>query len=105
VTIRDQLEPYASGGQEAFRFVKELFDAIIAALRRDQHFAETPLCRIELLLADVRADAERRLFKKLRGRIDLDDVDFVDAEHERRELAHEKYVEDAQEALDSEFGE
>jgi hypothetical protein len=34
--------------------------------------------KMELLLADVRADAERRLFDELRDRVHLDHVDHVD---------------------------
>jgi hypothetical protein len=78
MTLRCELEPFASDGREAAHFVEELFDAIVVALRRDPRFAGIPLREFELLLADIRADAERRLFDQLNGRVHHDDVDTVD---------------------------
>jgi hypothetical protein len=77
MTLRYELEPFASTGREAFRIVETLFDGIVAALRRDQRFADISLGELELLLADKRIEAERDLFAKLRDRVHLDDVDYV----------------------------
>jgi hypothetical protein len=62
MTLRHELEPFASTGREAARIVDELFNKIIAALRRDRRFAEIRLQELELIFADPRADAEQRLF-------------------------------------------
>jgi hypothetical protein len=78
MTLRDELEAFASSGREAAHIVEELFDAIVVALRRDRRFAGIPLREFELLLADVYAEAERRLFNELRDRVHLDHVDVVD---------------------------
>jgi hypothetical protein len=77
-TLRSELEPFAASGDEAFKIVESLFDRIVAALRRDRRFADVRLQELELLFADARADAERRLFDELRDRVRLDDVDAVD---------------------------
>lgn len=78
MTLRHELEPYASSGREASHIVEKLFYAVVVALRRDPRFAGIPLREFQLLLADVHADAERRLFDELRDRVHLDDVDVVD---------------------------
>lgn len=78
MTLRDELQPFASSGRGASRIVEELFDAIVVALRRDRRFAGIPLREFDLLFADVHADAERRLFGELVGRVHLDDVDIVE---------------------------
>ena len=78
MTLRHELEPFASNGREAFGIVESLFAEIVAALRRDQRFTDVRLQELELLFADARADAERRLFNELRDRVHLDDVDVVD---------------------------
>ena len=78
MTLRYELEPFASTGCEAARIIDELFNNIITALRRDQRFAEIRLQELELIFADPRADAEQRLFDELRDRVQLDDVDTVD---------------------------
>jgi hypothetical protein len=78
VTLRQELEPFATDGRQASHFVEEFFDAIVVALRRDHRFAGISLYEFELLLADVHADAERQLFNQLRDRVHLDDVDVVD---------------------------
>jgi hypothetical protein len=80
MSLRDELEAFASNGREASHIVEEFFDAIVVALRRDRRFAGIPLRDFELLLADAHADAERRLFNELRDRVHLDDVDLVDGE-------------------------
>ena len=51
---------------------------MVVALRRDRRFAGIPLREFELLFADVRTEAERRLFNELHDRVHLDDVDVVD---------------------------
>jgi hypothetical protein len=78
MTLRDELVPFASNGREAGRFVEELFDAVVVALRRDRRFAGIPLHEFELIIADVQIDAERRLFNELRDRVHLDDIDVVE---------------------------
>jgi hypothetical protein len=78
MTLRHELEPFASDGREASHIVEELFDAIVVALRRDPRFTGIPLREFELLFADVHTDAERRLFNELRDRVHLDHVDIVD---------------------------
>lgn len=77
MNLRDELEPFANNGYEAYGFVDRLFLEIITALKRDKRFSTVPLSEIDLLLADVRAIAEERLFNELVGRVHLDDVDFV----------------------------
>jgi hypothetical protein len=78
MTLRHELEPFASTGREASHIVEELLDAIVVALRRDRRFAGIPLREFDLLFADVHTDAERRLFNALVGRVHLDDIDVVD---------------------------
>jgi hypothetical protein len=78
LTLRYELEPFASTGREAARIVDELFNNIIAAPRRDRRLAEIRLQELELIFADPRADAEQRLFDGLRDRVHPDDVDTVD---------------------------
>ena len=68
------LEPFASDGREAVRIVEELFDAVVVALRRDPRFAGILLREFDQIFADVRADAEQRLFDQLIDRVHLDDV-------------------------------
>jgi hypothetical protein len=80
MTLRYELEPFASTGRESAHLVQELFDAIVVALRRDRRFAGVPLCEFELLLADVYVAAERQLFERLRDRVHLDDVDYVNGD-------------------------
>jgi hypothetical protein len=80
MTLRDRLEAHAHSGREASPIVEDLFGAIVVALRRDQRFAGIPLREFDLLFADARADAERRLFNKLRDRVHLDDVDYVNGD-------------------------
>ena len=77
MTLRYELEPFASTGREAALILDELFNNIIAALRRDRRFAEIRLQELELIFADPRADAEQRLFDELRDRVQLGDVDTV----------------------------
>jgi hypothetical protein len=78
MTLRDELEPFASNGREAFRIVENVFDGIVAAIRRDPRLAEMKMQGLELLFADVRAETERCLFDELRDRVHLDAVDVVD---------------------------
>jgi hypothetical protein len=77
MTLRSELEPFATSGREAFSLVDDLFTDIVVALRRDCRFTDICLSELELLLADARANTERRLFEKLRDRVHLDDVDYV----------------------------
>jgi hypothetical protein len=80
MTLRHELEPFASTGREAAHIVEETFDAVVVALRRDQRFAGIPLREFELLFAELRNEAERRLFNELCDRVHLDHVDIVDGE-------------------------
>ena len=77
MTLRDELEPFASTGREAARIVDTFFDAAVASLRRDHRFTKICLREFDLLLADARRDAERQLFNELRDKVHLDDVDVV----------------------------
>ena len=74
MTLRRKLEAFASDGREAVRIVEELFDAVVVALRRDPRFAGILLREFDQIFADVRADAEQRLFDQLIDRVHLDDV-------------------------------
>jgi hypothetical protein len=82
-SLRDELEAYAADGREACEITDKIFDGIVAALRRNPRFATMRLQDLELLFADTRADAERRLFNELCGCIRLDDVGAVIDEVER----------------------
>ena len=77
MTLRDELEPFARNGHEAFGIVQNLFDGIVAILRHDPRFANMKLQELELLLADKRSETERLLFTELRDHVHLDDVDYV----------------------------
>jgi hypothetical protein len=72
MTVRYELEPFASTGREAARIVDELLHDIVAALRRDRRLAEIRLRKLELIFADPRADAEQPLG------VHPDDVDTFD---------------------------
>ena len=72
--LYDLLAPRASVGCEAFRQVDALFDAIIAALRRDPRLATIPRAELDLLLADLRRDTADRWFRVLVARLDLYDT-------------------------------
>jgi hypothetical protein len=78
VTPRRELEPFAASGRKAFRLTQNIFDAIVATLRRDQRFAGTKPYELDLLLADLRCETERCLFDEMRNRVNLDDIDGGD---------------------------
>jgi hypothetical protein len=61
MNLRRELEPLAAGGREAFDFLDRVFDGVIVSLRRDHRFGSIRQQELELLLADIRAEAERRL--------------------------------------------
>jgi hypothetical protein len=88
MTLRDELEPFASKGREAGRIVDKLFDEIIDLIRDDprspvyMRCAEVCRERFELLFADKRAETERLLFNSLRDRVHLDDVDYVNGDRD-----------------------
>jgi hypothetical protein len=82
MTLRNELEPFASTGREAAHIAEEWFDAIVVALRRDPRFAGIPLREFDLLFADVHADVERRLLSQLRDRVHLDDIDYVNGDRD-----------------------
>jgi hypothetical protein len=77
VTLRLELEPFAHSGREAFGIVDALFTKIVGTLRRNPRFADIRPSELELLFADLRADAEQRLFDELRDHVHLDAVDYV----------------------------
>ena len=78
MTLRDRLATYASDGRRAYKIVDALVDGIIAVLRRDPRFRAVPLCDLQLLLADARANAAKQLICELRDRVHLDDIDGED---------------------------
>jgi hypothetical protein len=78
MSLRSELEPFAATGREAFPLIADLFTGIVAALRRDCRFSDIRVSELELLLADVRADAERRLFRELHHRVHLDHIDHAE---------------------------
>jgi hypothetical protein len=80
MSLRYELEPFAYSGREAFSIIEIVFAGIVAALRRDRRFAALGVQELELLLADKRAEAEQRLFTKLKDRVHLDDVDYVNGD-------------------------
>ena len=65
---------YASNGRRAYPIVGLLFDNIVARLRRDPRFSAVPTSEFDLLLAEVRADAEMLLVRELRDRVHLKDI-------------------------------
>jgi hypothetical protein len=79
MNLRRQLEPFAAASsRKAFQIAESLIDGIITALRRNQRLAGISLLELELLLADTRADAERRPLSELRDRVHLDDIEHVE---------------------------
>jgi hypothetical protein len=69
------LRDYASDGRRAYGIVGTVFARIIRTLRRDPRFSTVPIFDLELLLADVRVEAERQLVRELRDRIHVDDIE------------------------------
>jgi hypothetical protein len=67
------LEARASSGRRAFRFVDDLFDCVVDALRRNARFTGDRFA-LELPLADARRDAETALFVAMRGQVSIDDA-------------------------------
>ena len=45
MNLRDELEPFANNGYEAYGFVDRLFLEIITALKRDKRFSTVPLSK------------------------------------------------------------
>ena len=78
MSLRHGLEPFANSGREAAHLIEEILDSVVVALRHDRRFTGIPLSEFELLFADIHRDAERRLFNKLRDRVHLDDIDYVE---------------------------
>jgi hypothetical protein len=75
--IIDLLQARASSGRIAFRIVETMLANVIAALRRDPRFVGVSLFDFELLLADIKREAERTLFAELHDRIALDDAEHA----------------------------
>ena len=80
MTLRRKLEPFAASGRKAYCITGSLFDAIVTTLRCDQRFPGIKAYELDLLLADVRNEAEQCFFNELRDRVHLDDADVVDGE-------------------------
>ena len=74
LTVRDRIVTYASDGRKAYEIVDAVFADIINSLRHDPHFRGVSAFDLELLLADARAIAERRLVRELRDRIHVADI-------------------------------
>ena len=65
---------------DAIGIVGDVFDAMVATLKRDPRFQNIPRDELDLLLADVRRDFEQKLGDVLEGEVYLDDVlDDIDA--------------------------
>jgi hypothetical protein len=79
MTLRDELEPFASNGCEASAVAERWLDHIIGMLLRDPRINLTRF-ELELLLADDHALIERQLFHLLVDRVHLDHADIVDGE-------------------------
>lgn len=77
MNLRSELEPFASGGHEAYRLVDRWIAGIVKTLQRDTRIKLNRF-ELELLLADDRALIERQLFLLLVDRVHLDHVDIVD---------------------------
>jgi hypothetical protein len=77
MTLRDELEPFASNGREASAITERWFGSIIKTLLRDPRVNLT-LFELELRLADDHVLIERQLFRLLIDRVHLDHVDFID---------------------------
>jgi hypothetical protein len=77
MTLRDELEPFASTGCEASYLAERWLAGIIKTLRREPRIKLTRF-ELELLLADDRALIERHLFNLLVDRVHLDHADVVD---------------------------
>ena len=74
--IESALESWASDGSEGLALAEHMFTDITAAIRR--RFPDTTLGEAELLLADIRRDAESDLFALTCNTIDRDAaVDIV----------------------------
>lgn len=73
-TLRQRLEAHASNGREAYGLIEKWFAGAVAALRRDPRFSRVTITDFDLLLADVRDDAEDELFERLHDRVRLDDI-------------------------------
>lgn len=77
MTLRDELEAFASNGREASAIAERWLGNIIETLQRDPRVNLTR-SELELRLADDHALIEQRLFHLLVDRVHLDDVDVVD---------------------------
>jgi hypothetical protein len=77
MTLRDELEPFASSGREAFTLADRWLSCVIRTLQRDPRIELTRF-ELELLLADDRVVIEQQLFSLLVDRVHLDRADVVD---------------------------
>jgi hypothetical protein len=73
--IIDLLQARASSGRAASQIIDNMFENVIAVLRRDPRFAGISLFELELLFADARCEVEKILFNKMSDRIHLDDAE------------------------------
>jgi hypothetical protein len=77
MSLRDELEPFASSGREAFTLADRWLAGIIRTLQRDPRIDLTRF-EFELLLADDRGAIQQQLFSLLVDRVHLDHVDVVE---------------------------
>jgi hypothetical protein len=77
MTLRDELEPFASSGREASTLADRWLSGVIRTLQRDPRIELTRF-ELELLLADDRVVIEQQLFSLLVDRVHLDHADTVD---------------------------
>ena len=73
--IIDLLQARVSSGRAASQIIDNMFENVIAVLRRDPRFAGISLFELELLFADARCEVEKILFNEMRDRIHLDDAE------------------------------
>ena len=79
MTLRGELEPFASTGREAFALADLWMTRVIRTLQRDPRIDLTRF-DLELLLANDLALIGEQLFYLLVDRVHLDHADIVDGE-------------------------
>jgi hypothetical protein len=74
--LENALATWTSDGDEAFEIAEQMFDSVIATIRK--RYPDLSLAAAELLLADAKRDAEADLFALLHNTLDRDDaIDVV----------------------------
>jgi hypothetical protein len=71
------LEAWTNDGRDAFAIADSMFNKIIARLQRDARFADVCRFEFELLLADVRNEAEQQLFHAIAHHVHIDDAEHA----------------------------